>query len=629
MKTPMPADAVICILCSAFCLSVCAQPSNFTCQGVLTDSGVPVTGTYDFLFVIYNGPDYGAPGISALQSSEVMDVGVSNGLFTADIPFQSWVLNGDPRWLEVQVRTNDSGSYTGLLPWTEITPAPYAVRALYVSSNALVDYGEMVSLTNPSNLFVGDGSGLTGVTLDGATASDFWQLDGNSGTTVGLDFLGTTDGQPLEFRVNNSRGWRLEPTAADGDHAGMVNVVGGSPANVVGSGVYGAVIAGGGAVNFFGHTVTHNGVDADLGTIGGGIANTIQSGAFYSTIGGGGDNTIEPLAAGSTIGGGHNNAIGTNAYYSTVSGGTLNSIHAQSYFATICGGQTNTIEKDASCSSIGGGRTNMIRTNADYSTIGGGLNNTIWPNASFATIPGGELNAATNYAFAAGRGAKANHTGAFVWADSTAADFPSTANNQFAARASGGVRFQSPRLEVTGSGNEQAYIGGDGTGGDVEIGSRNASIMNVGFWNSAAASHMNLYALTVTETSDRNAKENFQAIDPGQVLEKVTGLPLSEWNYKADTATRHIGPMAQDFHAAFGVGPDDRHIATVDADGVALAAIQGLNEKVERGARNARHEIRALKAENDELKQKVEMQQRQLREIRDIVNTLDQKENAQ
>jgi len=69
---------------------------------------------------------------------------------------------------------------------------------------------------------------------------------------------------------------------------------------------------------------------------------------------------------------------------------------------------------------------------------------------------------------------------------------------------------------------------------------------------------------------------------------------VSRWNYKEDTASEHIGPMAQDFYAAFNVGPDDKHIATVDADGVALAAIQGLNEKVEVGSQKAEARIREL-----------------------------------
>jgi hypothetical protein len=65
------------------------------------------------------------------------------------------------------------------------------------------------------------------------------------------------------------------------------------------------------------------------------------------------------------------------------------------------------------------------------------------------------------------------------------------------------------------------------------------------------------------------------------VLEQLARLPLSTWRYKAQApGVRHVGPMAQDFRAAFGLGEDERHISSVDADGVALAAIQGLNEIV-------------------------------------------------
>jgi len=66
--------------------------------------------------------------------------------------------------------------------------------------------------------------------------------------------------------------------------------------------------------------------------------------------------------------------------------------------------------------------------------------------------------------------------------------------------------------------------------------------------------------------SDRNAKEAFTAINPRTVLEKVSALPITEWKYKAEAdGSKHLGPMAQDFHAAFGLnGADDKHIATVD-----------------------------------------------------------------
>jgi len=92
-------------------------------------------------------------------------------------------------------------------------------------------------------------------------------------------------------------------------------------------------------------------------------------------------------------------------------------------------------------------------------------------------------------------------------------------------------------------------------------------------------------------------------VDPLAVLEKVAVLPVTEWNLKTQPSDiRHIGPMAQDFKAAFAVGEADRHISTSDADGVALAAIQGLNQKLQEqlAARDA--EIRELRQAVAELK---------------------------
>ena len=95
-------------------------------------------------------------------------------------------------------------------------------------------------------------------------------------------------------------------------------------------------------------------------------------------------------------------------------------------------------------------------------------------------------------------------------------------------------------------------------------------------------------------TSDRNLKEDFKPVDSRAVLAKLVATPVTEWNLiSQDPAIRHIGPMAQDFKAAFGVGEDDRHISTTDADGVAFAAIQGLHEVVkEKDARIAELEKR-------------------------------------
>ncbi|MEM7456108.1 MAG: tail fiber domain-containing protein [Planctomycetota bacterium] len=88
---------------------------------------------------------------------------------------------------------------------------------------------------------------------------------------------------------------------------------------------------------------------------------------------------------------------------------------------------------------------------------------------------------------------------------------------------------------------------------------------------------------TLYEQSDRNAKCNFSAVDAEEILRRVAGMPISTWQYKDDPHTvRHIGPMAQDFHAAFSLGQNDVSIASVDASGVALASIQALNVKCEK-----------------------------------------------
>lgn len=105
-----------------------------------------------------------------------------------------------------------------------------------------------------------------------------------------------------------------------------------------------------------------------------------------------------------------------------------------------------------------------------------------------------------------------------------------------------------------------------------------------------------------TNGSSRAFKHAFTAIDPAAVLDALLQLPLSRWRYRdEDTGIEHLGPMAEDFHAAFGLGGDPRYIGTVDADGVALAAIQGLNAKLERENADLRVVLQALSARLDAL----------------------------
>ena len=93
--------------------------------------------------------------------------------------------------------------------------------------------------------------------------------------------------------------------------------------------------------------------------------------------------------------------------------------------------------------------------------------------------------------------------------------------------------------------------------------------------------------------SSRDAKKEFLPVDPTDILRKVDRLDVSTWRYATqDAPIRHIGPVSEDFFDAFGLGSDDTHISTIDADGVALAAIKGLYEIV----KEQQEEIERLKA---------------------------------
>jgi hypothetical protein len=112
-----------------------------------------------------------------------------------------------------------------------------------------------------------------------------------------------------------------------------------------------------------------------------------------------------------------------------------------------------------------------------------------------------------------------------------------------------------------------------------------------------------------TNNSDRDLKTAFEPLDESSLLARVGRLPIMSWRYKVDpSSVRHVGPMAQDFHAAFGVGEDDKHIATVDADGVALAGVQALyqlSQEKDRIIKAQSEKIEQLTGEVDELRMRL------------------------
>jgi len=219
-------------------------------------------------------------------------------------------------------------------------------------------------------------------------------------------------------------------------------------------------------------------------------------------------------------------------------------------------------------------------------TVGGGYGNTASGYA--ATVPGGYYNTASgDYSFAAGRRAKAVHDGSFVLTDATNADFQSSWPNQFRARFSGGFTFVvDPDVQYWVRFRKQSStLIQTSTGASFTLGGR---------WQDA---------------SDRALKENFTPLDPEAILEKVGRLPITTWNYKAESPRiKHIGPVAQDFYALFGMGTDDKHIAPGDANGIALAAIQGLyrrNQALEERMKALQEENAVLRQENATLREQL------------------------
>jgi len=136
----------------------------------------------------------------------------------------------------------------------------------------------------------------------------------------------------------------------------------------------------------------------------------------------------------------------------------------------------------------------------------------------------------------------------------------------------GGIRFQfdngaqgtSWRFQTATGGNDRFEVTKVGTG-KIEF---------------AVDASGNAYlAGVLNESSDRNAKTKITPVDADAVLDKVAQLPIAQWAYKESPDVHHIGPMAQDFRAAFGTGSNETTLATMDVGGVAIASIQALQAR--------------------------------------------------
>jgi hypothetical protein len=504
--------------------------TSFTYQGWLQSDGEPIAGDCDFVFGLW---DAASGGTQVGASQTLLAVPVADGYFTVQLngsgEFGPDAFSGDERYLKVQVRCPaGTGSYASL-GRQALTASPYAHYALGAPWSGLsgVPAGFADGVDNNTTYTAGQG-----LVLD---HGEFYI------PTVYLLPLGCTNGGIAEY--NSKTGvWvcGVDDSGAGGTYWSLGGNLGTDPAT--------HYLGTSDAVSL---TLRVDGTPAlrlapspgAPNLIGGSEYNVVTDGAKGAVIGGGGGASASGrnLVSGNwgTVSGGYNNQAGDDdgdpatAEYATVGGGNENV--ATNEASTIGGGWQNSATGESA--TVGGGSDNQATDNG--ATVAGGSGNTA--SGEYAMVPGGAANTASgDFSFAAGRFAQANNDGCFVWGDSTANSVGCPAANRFVAQASGGVYFYTKSDLTTG-----AYLSA-----------------NSGTWS---------------VVSDRNVKENLVPVAADAVLQAVAELPITTWNYIGEAAgVSHMGPMAQDFYAAFGLGDSERHITTIDADGVALAAIQAL-----------------------------------------------------
>lgn len=212
MKTYL---ATILALSLAGILPSVAQESAFTYQGRLTSTGAPVNGNYDLRFIVYNAEVGGSAVGNVLTNPAVV---VTDGLFTTLLDFGPTNFDGTARWLEISVRTNGAGTFSGLNPRQPINSTPYAFRAATATTalaansaasvpaagvsgklgdaqistnvallNATQTFSGLVIFSNvtAAGTFSGNGSGLTNLAA-GARRLFYVQGQGNDNTDSGI-----------------------------------------------------------------------------------------------------------------------------------------------------------------------------------------------------------------------------------------------------------------------------------------------------------------------------------------------------------------------------------------------------------------------------------------------------------
>lgn len=519
------------------------------------------------------------------EPSAGVSVGVTNGLFTVvlgdtTIPYMSAMnasLFTQPD-LQLLVWFNDGiNGFAALAPPVNVTPVPYAAFANSASNLLGGLPASQLSGTLPTNAlpvnpefsgtvsaedFSGNGTNLTSLNADNLSSG-----------TVPLTRLAGINSNQLDTAT-----WQLATNLNGGYAAFASNLISGVA--ITNAFITNSVFAGNGS-----------GLDN---------LNASQLTSIGNTNTGSGGNFFVGAAGNSTMVGFNNTAIGVNALAANTNGTDNTASGLNALYLNTAGDNNTAAGAYALYGNTNGQNNTAAGVDALYSNISGGYNTAGGTYALYANTNGNNNTASGAYALRNNAGGSSNTAiGAYALYAIT------TGSNNIA------LGFGAGQTIITGSSNIDI-----GNAGFVD----DANVVRIGTTQTATYLVGTVYANSVALTSDRNLKQGFTSVNPEEILDRISGLPITEWQYKADPdGTRHIGPMAQDFHSAFGLnGGDDRHISTVDEGGVALAAIQGLNQKIETGNRQ-------LQAENAELKRRNNLLEKRLARLEELVRSSNQR----
>jgi trimeric autotransporter adhesin len=470
------------------------------------------------------------------------------------------------------------------------------------TDNNIIRIGSGQTTAYIAGVITGDGAGLSNLTLNAAQLNSVGNADGGSGNF----FVGSSGNSTTSGSDNTGIG----VTALQGNTSGSDNTAIGFDTLLAGSSgskntaIGWSALAGASGVNNIGLGWGAGGV------LTGNESNNIEIG----NLGVAGDNNIIRIGT---------PGIQSNAFIAGVingDGGGLTNLNASQL--TSVGNGNGIFIALSEYNFFVGPSGNSSTTGSDNTAIGylalsnnmSGTDNTaIGWGALGVNTAGIENTAIGSSALAANTGAGAN--------GNTAIGFDALGN---ITSGSGNIALGlNAGSDFVGNESDNIDIGNQGNAGENNI-------IRIGASQTATYLVGTVYANDVALTSDRHAKENFTAVNPRAVLEKVAALPITQWKYRAEPdGTEHLGPMAQDFHTSFGLnGEDDKHISVVDEGGVALAAIQGLNLKLEAETKEKDAEIEKLRekaAKVDSLQEQNDSLAARLNELEARVKALAEK----